>query len=216
MNTQLPIYVLIDTSGSMFGQPMLSVRECMVNSINHFKNQDFAGKLMQLSLITYADEAVLAVKKKPLEQIVLPHMVGMGKTCMGKAVEMLCNELERNAEGADRTPVVVICTDGVPTDETAEAVEHLRSLRPNIGLMVAVAAGAKADVGALCGMQDVTLRLQDNQPEAIKQAYSWLRQAVQQLADARERNEEVSAYNIIESVKKTEEDVDLMGVEVNC
>lgn len=118
----LPIFVLADTSGSMRGEKInelnLALRE-MLNALN--AADDIRGKF-QLSVIAFGGDVKVLQPLADIEGLILTELSAAGNTPMGQAFEMVREMIEDRNVVSSRayTPIIVLISDGLPTDCTEE------------------------------------------------------------------------------------------------
>ncbi len=118
----MPVFLLVDTSGSMRGEKIQSVNMALRDMVASFRAvNDIRGEI-QLAIITFGEEVTIAQELAPLDQLALTELEAAGKTPMGSALEFLLLMLEDKDIVLSRayTPTVVLISDGIPTDVTRE------------------------------------------------------------------------------------------------
>lgn len=124
MSRRLPVYLLIDSSGSMHGEPIHAVNVGVSSMLTALRQDPYALESVHLSLITFDREIKEILPLTPLDQaqvgdIELPKS---GATHMGEALEFLVKKVQRNVvKSSDDTkgdfrPMLFIMTDGEPSD----------------------------------------------------------------------------------------------------
>ena len=137
---RLPVYLLLDCSGSMVGEPMEAVRQGVKALLSELRGDPQALETAWLSVITFASRARQII---PLTELILfrePELNAGGATALGGALRVLIEcvrtEVRRAspAQKGDWRPLVFILTDGAPTDveefrlaaeQTRKALEQL-------------------------------------------------------------------------------------------
>ena len=91
MGRKLPVYLLIDTSGSMRGEPIESVKVGIEAMLSSLRQEPYALESVNISIITYDREVKIIVPLTPLEDFQLPEIVcpESGPTHTGAALELL-------------------------------------------------------------------------------------------------------------------------------
>jgi uncharacterized protein YegL len=69
MSRRLPVYILIDTSGSMRGEPIQSVNNGLQNMLSTLKQDPFALESVWISIITFDIEAKELFVLTPLDDL---------------------------------------------------------------------------------------------------------------------------------------------------
>ena len=83
---KLPVYLIVDTSTSMRGEPIAAVEEGIRVLHNSLRRNPYALEVAYLSVITFATEVVQLV---PLTEVALftpPKLVAKGRTNLGAAL----------------------------------------------------------------------------------------------------------------------------------
>jgi len=132
MRRPLPIFILADVSGSMDGakikQLNLSLRK-MLTQLNETK--DIPGKF-QLSVLTFNDQVNVVQPLADVDQITLQEFGAGGRTAMGAAFEKVSELIEdRNVvDSRAYRPMILLMSDGAPTDFNGKSVEELAAWKP--------------------------------------------------------------------------------------
>jgi uncharacterized protein YegL len=152
-NRRLPVYLLLDISGSMQGEPIEALKNGISALMTELRSDPQALETAYLSVITFNSTAR---QLSPLTELMLfrePELRAGGATALGAALRLLseCIEVEVKksspTQKGDWKPLVFILTDGAPTDDWRAGAEALRSL--GAANIIACAAGAVADTKIL-------------------------------------------------------------------
>ncbi|KVJ61073.1 vWA domain-containing protein, partial [Enterobacter hormaechei] len=149
---RLPVYLVIDTSGSMRGESIHSVNVGIQAMLSALRQDPYALESVHISIITYDNEAREFIPLTPLEDFQFSDIVvpSAGGTFTGAALECLMQCVERDVRRSDGDtkgdwrPLVFLMTDGTPSDALAygEAVKAIRGR--GFGSIIACAVGPKA------------------------------------------------------------------------
>lgn len=177
----LPVYILIDTSGSMKGEPIESVKVGLTDMIATLRQNAFALETVCISIITYNSEVKQILPLTELEHLQIPDLgVPAGATLLGKALGMLYErvgvEVKKGTpeQKGDWRPLLFILTDGKPSDtfEYKQNIPRIKSL--NFANIVACAAGPKAKVEPLQQLTDQVFRLETVDVTSFKKFFEWI------------------------------------------
>jgi uncharacterized protein YegL len=129
-----PIFFLVDTSGSMVNDPIEAVNAAMRQAIPEIKNfaQENADSSILVNVLEFST-GVNWMSEKPVnvEDFNWYDLKASGLTAMGAAFGELNNKLSRKAGGflqehANNAPIIVLLTDGAPTDDAQSELEDLK------------------------------------------------------------------------------------------
>jgi len=129
----LPVYLLLDTSGSMEGTAIESVRNGLEQFQQEVVTDPFARDVVRMGVITFAAEARLITGGLvPIGSFQPPPLVAGGVTRLDLAFQTLLQSMERDVMRAikggqkgDWKPAVFVLTDGRPTDENGNVSDRL-------------------------------------------------------------------------------------------
>ena len=150
---RLPVYLLVDVSGSMHGEPIESVKNGLQMLVAALRKDPQALETAYLSVITFGSSAQQITPLTELSTFQLPEITAGGCTVLGEALKLVCkcrdNEVTKTTATTkgDWRPMVFILTDGVPTDDPTEGISEFRARK--WGASVCCAAGPGADKNLL-------------------------------------------------------------------
>lgn len=172
---RLPIYIALDVSGSMMGEPIESVRQGVKNLLVDLKNDPTALESVYLSFVLFSSEAT-ATPLKELTGVDCPELAASGYTGLGAALDLIGQrvdaEVVKSSPGVkgDYRPIVFLMTDGGPTDAWEEPAARLRARRLNV---IACAAPG-ADKVVLQKITETVVELCSLQPDTFKAFFKWV------------------------------------------
>ena len=193
---RLPVYLLLDCSGSMAGDPIIAVAEG-VGMIHRLLVADpQALETVYISVICFSSRAD-QYQLTGLDQFQPPPLTANGSTAMGEALRILVQSIEDDlvlntpTQHGDYRPLVFLLTDGEPTDKYREPLRRLKVLRgsqkPTI---VALGCGSGVNSAMLHEVTDNVFLMHTVTPEAIRAFFKWISGSIAQTSRALGSNSE--------------------------
>lgn len=118
MARRLPIYLLIDTSGSMSGEPIAAVKNGIDMLVADLRGNPQALETAWLSVITFGSEAEQVVPLTSIMEFKCPELTTGGEAKLGAALKLVCESREREVQKTtqksrgDYLPIVFLFSDG--------------------------------------------------------------------------------------------------------
>ncbi len=175
---RLPVYLLLDTSYSMEGEPLESVRQGFKQLLSELQTDPQALDTVWLSVITFDSKATQLVPLTAIDEFQEPNLSCNGTTSLGDALTLLLDCLDREIrkttadQKGDWKPMIFIMTDGMPTDSWQGPADAVKKRRP--GNIIACAAGPDADDSVLKNITEVVIRLKDTSPGTLGAFMAWV------------------------------------------
>lgn len=175
---KLPVYLLLDTSGSMSGEPIEAVKNGVQILISTLMQDPYALETAYLSIITFDNQAKQIVPLTELPLFQMPSLSVTGTTAMGDALRLVAERIDAEVQmttsevKGDWKPLIFIMTDGSPTDDIQKGIDRLRQSKT--GLIIACAAGHAADTDKLKQITEVVVQLDTADSNTIKAFFKWV------------------------------------------
>ncbi|RYZ96708.1 MAG: VWA domain-containing protein [Moraxellaceae bacterium] len=175
---RLPVYLLLDTSGSMHGEAIEAVKNGVQILLSTLRQDPYALETAYLSIISFASSARQLVPLTELAAFQLPDLQASGTTQLGEALSLLAERIEQEVSKTtvdtkgDWKPLIFIMTDGAPTDDWAKGLQRLKQVKT--GVIVACAAGHGSDLAVLKQITEVVVELATTDAAAIKAFFKWV------------------------------------------
>lgn len=179
---RLPVYLLLDTSGSMYGEPIEAVKNGLQTLIATLRNDPYALETAYISILTFNTTAQQITPLTELAAFQQPTIEASGCTAMGEALSLLAQKIKtevtkttKDVKG-DWRPLVFIMTDGAPTDDITQGLEAFKACK--CGMVIACAAGQGANTQTLRQITDNVVSLDTADSTTIKAFFKWVSASV--------------------------------------
>lgn len=179
---RLPVYLLLDCSGSMYGEPIEAVKNGVQVLVSTLRQDPYALETAYLSIITFDSSAQQVSSLTELSAFQQPNIQASGCTALGEALALLAQKAEQEVtkttaeQKGDWKPLVFIMTDGEPTDDLNKGLAEFKKRK--WGMVVACAAGAGANTDTLKKITECVVSLDTADSATIKAFFKWVSASV--------------------------------------
>lgn len=114
----LPVFLLIDTSGSMKGQKIEQLNLAYQEMIQKLRDVENTKGEIHVCVVTFGGSVQIFQPIKPIKDIALAEFSANGNTPMGEAITCVVDMIEDNHVVPKNcyTPTIILVSDGIPTD----------------------------------------------------------------------------------------------------
>lgn len=182
MGRRLLTYLCIDTSGSMRGEPIEAVNTGLRSLMGSLRGNPYALDSVHISITTFDSAVKEVLPMTAIADVQLPEIAcpESGATMLGAALEKICEEVARDLRRSTREqkgdwkPMLVILTDGKPTDTLAysEVIPHVHAC--GFAKVIACAAGPKADASQLRRLTEHVVSLDTMDATGFSSFFEWV------------------------------------------
>lgn len=175
---RLPIYLVLDTSYSMEGEPINAVQQGMDLLVSDLQTDPMALETTWLSVITFDTDAKQIIPLTPLDEFNSPDLSCNGVTSLGAALELVMDTVktevrkQSSSQKGDWKPLIFLMTDGEPTDRWEAAADKLKKAK--LGNIIACGAGPDSNENTLKKITEIVVKLQDCSEGTLKAFFAWV------------------------------------------
>lgn len=175
---RLPVYLLLDTSGSMSGEPIEAVKNGVQVMISSLRQNPQAIETAFLSVITFDSTARQIIPLTDLGSFQMVDIRATGTTALGDALRVVSNCIDNEVgkttaeTKGDWKPLVFIMTDGIPTDDWQSGLREFQKRKT--AYTVACAAGSGADTTVLKQITENVVSLDTADSQSIAKFFAWV------------------------------------------
>lgn len=175
---RLPVYLVLDVSGSMAGEPIEALRMGIRGLLSDLQSDPQAMETVWMSVITFESNAQQVIPLTEIGSFVEPNLSATGGTNFGDGLELLLSCVQSEVrkttatQKGDWKPLVFIMTDGCPTGEWEAAADKVKAAR--LGNVIGCAAGPGADESVLKRVTETVLRLENTSAGTLGAFLNWV------------------------------------------
>lgn len=179
---RLPVYLILDTSASMYGKPIEAVNKGLQVLVSTLRQDPYALETAYLSIITFNTKAKQIVPLSDLISFQIPPIEVQGMTALGDALSLTADCIEKEvakttqSQRGDWRPLVFLMTDGEPNHDWEKGLKRFKELK--LSMVIGCAAGENANVEVLKRIANVVVQLDTADESTIKAFFKWVSASV--------------------------------------
>ena len=186
-----PVVLLLDTSGSMRGEPINELNAALRQFVHETSIDEAASMSVELEIITFGDEAKVILPFTPISNVRKnsTSLSAAGGTFIGAALQQaesnlrIRREAYRSAGISSYKPWVILMTDGRPGDNWKAPAEKFREMAEHDDITyLGLEIGCKADHQMMCQILPANARPLKLQGLKFKEFFRWLTDSMKSIS----------------------------------
>ena len=186
----LDFFWIADCSGSMQGEKIQTLNYAIRQTIPDMRKEADANPNASIMVraVKFSSGASWHISPTPIDDFNWNDLAAEGVTAMGMALELVAGELRQFSLDTKRLPpVLVLLTDGQPTDDFKKGLDELMSTPwGKKAVRIAIAIGKDADVNVLeqfAGNKELVLEAKN--PQLLVKFIKWASTVVKNVSAPR-------------------------------
>jgi len=187
---RVPICLVLDTSASMDGSPIVELSQGVSAFFETIRDDDVAQYAAEICVVTFGGSVRKLVDFMSIERQEVPSLKAEGGTPMGEAVNTALDLLEQRKQDYKRAgvdyyqPWLVLMTDGAPTDDIDAAAAKTATMIKERKLSI-----FPIGIGSAVNMQTLA-QFSPNRPPLrlqglnFKEFFVWLSRSVSRVSQS--------------------------------
>jgi uncharacterized protein YegL len=186
MTRRFPVYLILDTSGSMLGEPIAAVNNGLKVLVAALMQDPHALESVHISIITFDRQAKVVLPLTPIDGIVLPEISTpeSGPTHLGDALSVLETQFRQDVRRSDENsrgdwaPFALVMTDGKASDRQTFEQMATKIKTLGFGSIIGCLAGPDANQDDLKRFCDPVVSLDTLDNQSFSSLFKWVSTAI--------------------------------------
>ena len=183
---RLPVYILIQTSGAMRGEPIEAIKVGLETMVASLRQDPFALESVHISVFTFArlPEQILPLTELENMQIPIIAQPEAAGTHLGEALDFLCKRIDAEvtlstAESkGDWMPLLFVMCDGRASDAQLFKEAVVKLGQRHFGVIVACLVGANPRTENVKQFTDKIVNLHTTAGATFRHFFKWVSASV--------------------------------------
>jgi len=194
MARKLPVYLLLDTSGSMMGEPIEAVKNGVQILVSALRQDPQALETAYLSIITFDSDAKHVVPLTDLQSFQIPELVSSGSTNLGDALSLLCDCKNREVAKStpdrkgDWKPMVFIMSDGAADSGWEPGLQKFKKEKWGVVVGVGLGDSFGSTLEQICGKENI-IHIKDADNSSMANFFNWVTASISAASTKIETNQ---------------------------
>ena len=179
---RLPVYILIDISSSMRGEPIEAVKAGIDALLKSLCNDPYTLETVYLSIITYNSQAEQLFPLTEVYKLHAPELVAKGRSALGEALLLLAESIDKEVvknspeQKGDWKPLLFLLSDGGYSGPIAKPIAEMKKRK--FGTVVACAAGDKSHIDLLQKITNNVIKISTTESHNIMAYFKWISSSI--------------------------------------
>ena len=182
---RLPVYILIQTSGAMRGEPIEAIKVGLETMVTSLRQDPFALESVHISVITFNNVPKQILPLTELENMQIPaiEQPEAGATLLGEALNFLCQKIDTEValstpeRKGDWMPLLFIMCDGRASDVKLFNEAVIKIKQRHFGSIVVCLVG-KLRTENVKQITDKIVNLDTSDGTTFRQFFKWVSASV--------------------------------------
>lgn len=183
---RLPVYILIQTSGAMRGEPIEAIKVGLETMVASLRQDPFALESVHLSVITFNRSPEQILPLTELENMQVPTIAqpAAAGAHLGEALAFVCKKVDTEVilstpeRKGDWMPLLFIMCDGRASDTLLFQQTVAEIKRKNFGSIVVCLVGSKTNAENVKQFTDKIVNLDTTDGATFRQFFKWVSASV--------------------------------------